>query len=180
MPSIRESLSRFRERTRTADVTFPRRSDTPLPALTYSAADWEEECLAAFGEGRDPEACPDCGRTGFYGPRVDATERHYRQCRFCGFTQMVGEAPCRYQPTVHQCDDWPECARAPYIWWLAPEVESFLCPFCSKRMRVGEALVTPPVHDPEHPWWKVPQDRARFYYSRFWENWGVTSGRVYL
>jgi hypothetical protein len=152
---------------------------TPAP-LTYSAAQWEEECLASFGEGRDPAPCPDCGRTGFYGPRIDATERHYRQCRFCGFSQMVGEAPVRHRPTVHGCQEWPDCARAPYVWWVSQEVESYLCPFCGKRVRVDQATVPRPVDDPSHAWWKVPQHRKRSYYLRFWENWDVTRGRVHL
>ena len=136
--------------------------------------------MAMFGEGRDPGPCPECRRTGFYGPRIDPTERHYRQCRFCGFTQMVAEVPTRYRPTVHSCSKWPECARAPYIWWVPPEVESYLCPFCSKRVAVAEAAIAPPADDAAHPWWKVPQDRSRAYYQRFWENWDVTKGRVHL
>jgi len=63
---------------------------------------------------------------------------------------------------------------------VPPEVESYLCPFCSKRVPVAEAAIAPPAEDPTHPWWKVPQDRARAYYQRFWENWDVTKGRVHL
>ena len=150
-------------------------TDTP-----YTTAQWEAECFAAFGEGRDQAPCPDCGQTGFFGPRIDATERGYRQCRFCGYTQSVGEAPQRFQPVVHSCSGWPTSARAPYVWWIAPTVESFLCPFCSRRLPVEEVLTARPIDDKEHPWWRVPQGRKRFYYLRFWENWSVTKGRAYL
>ncbi len=93
-----------------------------LPQLPFSRADWEAACFAAFGEGRDPAICPDCGRTGFYGPRIEEPERRYRQCRFGGFTQGVDRAPERYRPTVHRCTHWPSCAHAPYVWWVAPKV----------------------------------------------------------
>jgi hypothetical protein len=73
-----------------------------------------------------------------------------------------------------------EAAKAPYIWWVAPDVESYLCPFCGKRTSVAEATVLRPVDDAEHPWWRVPQGRSRYYYIRFWENWEVTKGRVHL
>jgi hypothetical protein len=155
-------------------------SDVVLPRLAYTRRDWEEDLMANFGEGRDPIPCPDCSRTGFYGPRIDAVERHYRQCRFCGFTQMVGQAWERHLPTAHDCDSWPECARAPYVWWVGPEVESYLCPYCGKRVTVSGSLVFRPAEDLSHPWWKVPQNRSKEYYSRFWENWEVSFGRVFL
>ncbi len=141
---------------------------------------WEEECFRAFGEGRPPAPCPACDRTGFYGPRFLDPDRRYRQCRFCGFTQDVDTAPTRYLPTVHQCDAWPECARAPYIWWVAPDTEAYRCAFCQGQVDVAISQVTPPFDDADHPWWRVPQDRKRFYYLRFWENWEVTKGRVHL
>jgi len=179
MPSTRDSLSRSRERMQTKHAHFASSPNVESP-MTYTAAEWEEECMASFGEGRDPGPCPDCGRTGFYGPRIDATDRHYRQCRFCGFTQMVGEEPIQHQPTVHGCAEWPVCARAPYVWWVRGDVESYLCPFCGKRVSVADATIPRPVDDPSHAWWKVPQHRNRFYYVRFWENWEVTRGRVHL
>ncbi len=151
-----------------------------VAAPSYPLEQWDEDCFAAFGEGRDPSPCPDCGRTGFYGPRIDATDRRYRQCRFCGFTQMVDEDATRYQPTVHTCEAWPECARAPYIWWVPSDVTSFLCPFCHARLPVETVRVVGPVQDRKHPWWRVPQGRSRPYYMRFWENWAVTKGRVHL
>ncbi len=158
-------------------------SSEPLDSggyVAYTMDDWDNECFEAFGEGRDPQPCPDCKRTGFYGPRIDPTERRYRQCRFCGFTQMVGGSPIQHVSTVHGCTAWVEAAKAPYIWWVAPDVESYLCPFCGKRTSVAEATVLRPVDDAEHPWWRVPQGRSRYYYIRFWENWEVTKGRVHL
>ena len=147
---------------------------------TYSLDDWDADAFASFGEGRDPASCPECGRTAFYGPRIDAADRRYRQCRFCGFTQTVDEPAVRYVATVHACASWPECARAPYVWWVAPWADSYPCPFCRQRVDVSPARVQRPVDEPKHPWWRVPQDRRRSYYFRFWENWPVTHGRVYL
>ena len=152
MSSTRESLTRSRERMHPKHARFASSPIAGSSKMTYTATDWDEECMASFGEGRDPGPCPDCGRTGFYGPRIDATERHYRQCRFCGFTQMAGEAPVQYQPTVHGCSEWPECARAPYVWWVSQEVESYLCPFCGKRVRVADAAI---------PRWRDPPSPAR-------------------
>ena len=176
---LRATLSKLKELMQANDAdSMP--PDAPLPSLNYTPREWEEDLMASFGLGRDPSPCPDCGRTGFYGPRVDATERHYRQCRFCGFSQMVGQAPERHVPTAHECESWPECARAPYVWWMDPEVESYLCPYCRKRVVVNEALLSRPVDDTSHPWWKVPQNRSKTYYARFWENWEVTFGRTFL
>ncbi|NIN11525.1 MAG: hypothetical protein GTN62_08470 [Gemmatimonadales bacterium] len=146
----------------------------------YTLTDWEEEAFATFGEGQAPGPCPECGRTGFYGPRVADPERRYRQCRFCGFTQDVGQPPTQYRPTAHSCGEWPQCARASYIWWVPPGLGSYRCPFCGEDVKVSEALVARPVDDPDHPWWRVPQRRKRFYYLRFWENWEYTKGRVHL
>lgn len=151
-----------------------------VDAAPYPAEQWEAECFAAFGEGRDPAACPDCSRTGFFGPRIDTADGRYRQCRFCGFTQPVGEPATRFVPTTHDCATWPTCARAPYIWWVPSDVTSFLCPYCAARLSVDSARITAPFHDPTHPWWRVPQRRSRRYYLRFWDNWEVTKGRVHL
>jgi len=146
----------------------------------YAVDHWDAEAFAAFGEGRNPSPCPECGRTGFYGPRLDVAERRYRQCRFCGFTQGVGEAPVRYRAVVHECAVCPSCARAPYLWWVSPGVSAWTCPFCDEWVDPGAAEVLRPVEDEKHPWWRVPQHRSRFYYSRFWSNWPVTHGRVFL
>ena len=158
----------------------------PLPTrpaaddIPYTPEDWEEECFAVFAEGRDPGACPSCGRTGFYGPRVGSDGRRSRACRFCGFFQDVAGPPTRAHPSVHGCADWPTVARAKYIWWLAPGEDGYTCPFCDSRVSLQDSAATPPIDDDAHPWWKVPQSRTRFYYSRFWENWPFTKGRVFL
>ncbi len=153
----------------------------PLDAdSSYTIQVWDAECYAVFGEGRDPVPCPACGRTGFYGPRIAEPAERYRACRFCGFTQHVGGRPERYQPTVHGCDGWPECARAPYIWWVPPNRTAYTCSHCAKRVAVADHVVAAPAADSRHPWWKVPQHRTRAYYRRFWENWPVSKGRIYL
>jgi hypothetical protein len=143
-------------------------------------AAWDDECFNLFAEGRDPGACPSCGRIGFYGPRVGADGSRTRACRFCGFYQAVDHPPDRSRPAAHRCATWPEVARAPYIWWLPPGVDHYHCPFCDRPVTLEESRITPPNEDPAHPWWKVPQARTRFYYSRFWENWAYTKGRVFL
>lgn len=176
----------LRQATLRPDRSHPGAGDTraavpPRPAgAPYSLDDWDAETFAGFGEGRNPASCPECGRSAFYGPRIDSTDRRYRQCRFCGFTQAVDEPAVRHTPTVHACDPWPECARAPYLWWVAPWVDSYPCPFCRQRVDVAAARVQRPVDDPNHPWWRVPQDRRSFYYRRLWANWPVTQGRTYL
>jgi hypothetical protein len=146
----------------------------------YARQDWDDECFAVFGEGRDPRPCPVCAHTGFYGPRITAPDRHYRQCRFCGFTQDVGGEPETYVPTAHACLKWPTCARAPYLWWVPAGTDSYRCTFCGEQVAVADARVVRPVDDPDHPWWRVPQGRNRFYYQRFWENWPVTQGRTFV
>ncbi len=148
--------------------------------LIYTQEDWDSECFLNFGEGRDPGPCPGCERVGFYGPRFEEPDRRYRGCRFCGFTQAVDGPPQWYRPVVHNCEGWPTIAKAPYIWWIAPGVTSYPCPYCSHKASVAECAITPPSDDPHHPWWRVPQGRNRSYYVRFWENWEATKGRVYL
>ena len=146
---------------------------------TYLASAWDEEAFAAYAEGRDPQPCPVCGRIGFYGPRVVGAMK-VRACRFCGLFQEVAEPASRAIPTAHGCADWPEIARATYIWWVPPGDTSYTCPFCQATVTAADCTVTPPSEDPKHPWWRVPQGRNRFYYARFWENWPYTKGRVFL
>lgn len=150
-----------------------------LARLSYPSAVWDEEAFAAFAEGRDPQACPACGRVGFFGPRVIGIVKH-RACRFCGFYQEADGEAGRATPTVHGCADWPTIARAPYLWWVPPGERSYTCAFCGGTVIVEEHGVTPPSENPEHPWWRVPQGRNRFYYARFWDNWPFTKGRVFL
>lgn len=151
-----------------------------LPALPFTRADWETACWAAFGEGRAPSPCPVCHRTGFYAPRFEEPERRFRQCRLCGFTQEVEHMPERYRATVHDCATWPQCARAPYVWWLKPRVASYRCPYCGERVIVSRVLIPPPSDDPKHPWQRVPQRKDRFYYKQFWARWSCSRGRAEL
>lgn len=158
----------------------------PIPALPadpeipYTAAEWEEEAFALFAEGRDPQPCPQCGWTGFYGPRVSGDGTKHRACRFCGFHQSVNGPPTVAEPTAHACEPWPKIAHAPYIWWVPNGDERYRCAFCKSEVKVTEVRIPIPAADPTHPWWKVPQKRTRFYYSRFWENWPFTKGRIFL
>jgi len=156
-------------------------------ALTFSRKDWEEESYELFVERGDPRPCPKCGRTGFYGPRASDPGLKYRQCRFCGFWQAAGGPPLQFRPTVHGCEEWPECARSPYIWWVHPNDRRYTCPYCSQQVTVEShntymkgVLVLAPFYNLDHPWRKVPQNRPYSYYQRFWENWPCTKGRVIL
>ena len=155
--------------------------------LEYSDADWEQEVHALVGERADPAPCPRCGRTGFYGPRGADPGTKYRACRFCGFWQAVGQEPVRFRPMVHACAGWPECAAAPYVWWIHPDEKGYTCPYCHQRIWVeGDrgliegTLVTAPSDDPSHPWRLLPQNRPYAHYVTFWENWPCTRGRVVL
>jgi len=184
---IRDKFQRFQKPpqpdtsvTKRDSIGIPTPAPPATPDVRYDPAAWDEECFAVFAEGRDPGACPQCGRTGFYGPRVGGRGRRYRACRFCGFHQDVGGLPDLARPTSHRCGVWPQVARAPYVWWLPPDEDEYLCPFCEERVRLEDARVRAPIDDPEHPWWKVPQERTRFYYARFWENWAFTKGRVFI
>ena len=156
-------------------------------ALSYTEEDWESDSYDLYAERSDPAPCPDCGRTGFFGPRAQDPGLKFRACRFCGFTQEVDHAPVRYLPTAHDCDEWPTCAKAPYLWWVPPDVTEYHCPYCGQQVHVfgvnmyhPGAIQTAPQEDKEHPWWRVPQGRPYKYYLRFWENWPVTKGRVFL
>ncbi len=113
--------------------------------------------------------------------------RKFRACRFCGFWQEVGKKPVRFRPVAHDCEEWPQCAKAPYIWWVEPNEKWFNCVYCGKRAPVEGSnpfakgvLVRAPSDDQDHPWWRVPQNRPYQFYYRFWENWPATKGRAYL
>lgn len=155
--------------------------------FTYTENDWDEESYQLFVERGDPRPCPECGRTGFYGPRAADPGLKYRACRFCGFWQLVGQEPTHLRATAHACSAWPSCARAPYVWWVQPDQRTYKCPYCDQQVVLesrnafvkGAALETPAT-DANHPWHKVPQGRSYSYYLRFWENWPVTKGRVIL
>ncbi|KPJ84309.1 MAG: hypothetical protein AMS18_16945 [Gemmatimonas sp. SG8_17] len=168
-------------------VSDKRLTDINEDSLQYTEADWEEESYDLFVMRANPQPCPKCGRTGFYGPRAMDPGRKYRACRLCGFWQFVGHDPLRFNPTAHDCEDWPQCARAPYIWWVHPDEKRYTCPYCrqqlvieSQNVFVKSVLIVAPIDDPDHPWLKVPQNRSYPYYQRFWEHWAVTKGRVIL
>lgn len=150
----------------------------PAQAEAYAFEAWEDDLYRLYGLGEDPAACPLCSFTGFFGPRFVEPDLRLRSCRFCGFWHEISEAPRRAIPVVHGCGEWPQVARAPYLWWVLPGVTSFACPFCGHQAEVAACRVTAPSHDPQHPWWKVPQRRDADYYRRFWENWSITKGRV--
>ena len=155
--------------------------------LPYTESDWENDCYSLFVERGDPRPCPVCGRTGFFGPRAADRGRKYRACRFCGFSQDVGEEPAQLRAAVHWCEEWPECARAQYVWWVPADEQTFTCPYCRRRAPVESRNafvravgVQKPSDDPAHPWHRVPQQCSYAYYLRFWENWRCTKGRVVL
>jgi len=146
----------------------------------YTRDDWDAESYSIFGEGGNPAACPECGRTGFYGPRFAEPERRFRACRFCGFWQDVDGPPTRYLPTAHTCDPWPELSHAPYIWWVSSDTDAYDCPFCGDPVIVAVAVVPTPAETPKHPWWKIPQNRPPSFYRRLWSNWECSAGRTIL
>lgn len=146
----------------------------------YTRADWEAESFSIFAEGADPGACPQCGRTGFYGPRFADPDRRYRACRFCGFWQDVDGGAERYLPTAHACELWPEVSKAPYIWWIEPGTDAYDCPFCQEPVLVDSSTVPVPADTPQHPWWRIPQGRGQSFYQRLWRNWEWSTGRTML
>ncbi len=162
-------------------------TQAPQTASQYTEEQWEEDSYMLFGERAEPRPCPKCGHTGFYGPRAADPALKFHCCRFCGFYQEVGGEQAQFLPVVHGCDAWPVCAKAPYVWWLPPDAERFLCPFCGhsavvRSLNVFKAgiMVDRPSDLADHPWRKVPQSRDYAYYLRFWENWDFTKGRVVL
>lgn len=153
----------------------------------YTVREWEDATYAMAAERADPEPCPRCNRTGFYGPRAMDHGKKFRQCRFCGFLQDVGKAPVQLRPVAHACDEWPQVADAPYIWWIDPDEKWYTCPYCHKKAPVEStnpfmkgAEVKAPADDPDHPWRNVPQGASYATYLRFWERWPITTGRVVL
>ncbi len=153
----------------------------------YTVREWDDATYAMAAERADPEPCPRCNRTGFYGPRAMDHGKKFRQCRFCGFLQNVGKAPVQLRPVAHRCDGWPEVADAPYLWWIDPDEKWYTCPYCSKKAPVKStnpfskgAGVKAPADDPDHPWWNVPQGASYATYVKFWESWPITTGRVVL
>jgi hypothetical protein len=144
----------------------------------YTEDDWDSEIAALFSERGRPRKCPQCRRSGFYGPREAEGSRRYRACKFCGFWQDVGGPPVTNQPTVHGCEQWPEVAGAAYIWWVRPDETTYTCPYCGAEVRVEEALITAPANDSSHPWWQVPQGMTLDEAAVFWASQGQS--RVHL
>ncbi len=139
----------------------------------YSEAQWQRDIAALYEHGAPPAPCPHCGRRGFYGARQNETRtRHYRFCKFCGFSQDVGAEPTCYRATVHGCERWRTVAGTPYIWWVAPGEQRYPCPYCGDAVTVEQALRAPPADDPAHPWWRVPQDLSHAEWVAFWEGQG--------
>ncbi|MBI4499676.1 MAG: hypothetical protein HY700_00805 [Gemmatimonadetes bacterium] len=133
----------------------------------YTDTEWEAE-NAALWAGANPQSCPQCTRTGFYGPRKNRAERKYRACRFCGFWQVVGRNPEQYRASVPRCHGWPQAAGAPYLWWAAPGEESYACEHCGHLVDVQATLIDAPAQDRSHPWWNVPQNLTQAEYTRYW------------
>ena len=151
----------------------------------FTEDDWEDASYALLAERRDPEHCPSCGFTGFYGPRARDDAPKFRECRFCGFHQQVGQQRSRRRPVAHDCEKWPDVAGAPYVWWIDTDETWYHCSFCHNRAPVGRSNVfskgsgiVAPSDDPHHPWWNVPQDKSYSFYYKYWEQWPSTKGRV--
>jgi hypothetical protein len=141
-------------------------------APSYLREDWLSDYARLDAQG-DPEPCPLCRRTGFYGPRGNRTPGPdaRRACKFCGFWQHVGQAAFLAVPTVHDCAKWPVILGALEAWWELPEKVTFDCPMptCgAKALRVAERRVEPPIENRRHPWWSVPQHRSYIEYRAFW------------
>lgn len=133
----------------------------------YDVAAWDAENRALL-EGGEPQPCPECGRTGFYGPRRASPKERYRACTFCGFRQPVGAAPVRDQAWSHGCDRWPRVAGAPLVEWAPADAETIPCPYCGGRTDVKTHRVTAPAEDEEHPWHRVPQNLSSVEYLKYW------------
>ena len=123
----------------------------------YSPGDWAADMVALHIRNAQPQPCPRCGRTGFYGPRHDGAARMYRACKFCGFWQDVGGQVVPHTATVHNCSQWPDVAGAKYIWWVSPLEKSYRCPYCGTQVDVASSTVPKPIDDQNHPWARMPQ-----------------------
>ncbi len=166
---------------RVASAVRLRRPSVPVAEMEdYTTSDWDASSFGLFGEGADPAACPECGRTGFFGPRFVEPDVKCRSCRFCGFWQRTDSVPERHLPTSHDCADWPKISRAAYVWWVAPTIDFYECPFCNARVDVPLSIVPAPIEDIDHPWWKVPQQKPQQVYQRLWNNWTFSAGRTIL
>lgn len=173
-------------RTPTAGAAMAPPPVLPTSEQAFTEQDWEDALYAQAAECADPEPCPHCNRTGFYGPRALGSIKA-RSCRFCGFFQQVDMAPTRYRPVAHHCPNWPEVAGAPYLWWIPADERFFTCSYCKQKAAVEggnafvkSALAKAPTDDPSHPWWKIEQNKDYKFYYDYWESWPVTKGRAVL
>ncbi len=146
----------------------------------YTTADFAADVLDCFCR-RPPGRCPECGRTGFFGPRyAEEDNRKYRLCKFCGFYQQVAAEPEQLRPCVHACGKVPLVAGHPYITWVGSWQQSFDCDYCgSTGLEVEANPASVPAHDSAHPWWNVPASGSWAQYREFWANNGAPE-RVYL
>ena len=145
---------------------------------SYSEADWQAD-VDHRNAGGDNRPCPQCGRSGFYGPRDDTHGRHYRHCKYCGLLQNVGEEPIQCISTVHDCDDWPRVCGAAYIWWVTPDEATYRCPCCERIMTVNSTRIAGPIENPDHPWASMPNLIDQKISLSHWATEGQP-GRVYL
>jgi len=132
-------------------------------SIRFTVSQWRAE-RGALNRGAPPPKCPNCGRTGFYAPREDHSEKTrntYRACLFCGFWQDVGGPAGR--ATRYECHGHQE-TRGPGVGWR--------CPSCNgeKAPGTGEPW---PTDDPKHRWWLVPQGLSQADYITYWRmEWG--------
>lgn len=143
----------------------------------FGESQWAADIRAIFEAFGPPPHCPHCSRSGFYGPR-QAGERHYWLCKLCGYYRQTGAAPVACRPTAHRCPNWPSVAGSPYIWWVLPGEETYVCPYCSAETHVAETLTSSPSDEEDHPWHSVPEHGSFDEAAAWWTRHG--QGRIYL
>lgn len=136
--------------------------------MPYSEEDWTEEREQILAQEL-ADACPNCGRTGFYGPREAEGDRQYRMCKFCGFYQGVDEEPEQLRPCAHQCENQTEILGAPEIQWVSPDETTYSCFHCDEEVDAEDSTIVPPVENDAHPWTEVPQGLTYGQYYEFWQ-----------
>ena len=105
--------------------------------MPYTTAEWAADMAALYLARTPPPACPQCTRRGFFGPRHDGIARMYRLCKFCGFSQTVGEDPISLRPTVHGCANWQSFAGSPYVWWVGATEVTYTCDSCQQTVQIA-------------------------------------------
>jgi len=137
-------------------------------ALSYAPADWQQED-SALRNGGDPQPCPCCSHHGFYAPRADDTNRHYRACKFCGFWQNVDKAP--HEIIRYECrgsDHWEADWKEPH--------ESWNCSRCRTLFHPNDAVAWP-ADDSSHWWHEAPTHGTQQDFRDFWSAKGITVSR---